>query len=335
LSPLLSLAALALIFWGSLQLDRPVLHAMRSLHLLWLERTGDFFHNLGSGWGLVAISALFLAAGYLGRQQPLRVVGVETLIAHGAAALVAQTAKHLIGRPRPRLLREEDFVTGPSLETGLDSFPSGHATASFAIATVVAWRCPRWGGAAYGLAGAIALSRVVRGSHYVTDVMAGLVVGTLVGAVVAGARKDWRASLADAVMSLTPYVAGAFAILWTLCRPPADAELQAMMFWTGSIIVAFGAGSRWGSAYRGEANAFRPFAAPLIAVGLALTTSAWIVVVVVVLVLCAHWLTRHSSIAAGEIAAGSRAILAEAALTVFLILTVASIQSLKGVLAQG
>jgi undecaprenyl-diphosphatase len=318
-----------------LQLDRPLQEYMRSLHVLWVERVGDLLHHLGSGGGLVTISVMLLVVGYGSRHHILRAVGVESLIAHGAAAVVVQVAKHLIGRPRPRLLRDGEFLTGPSIESGLDSFPSGHAAASFAVATVVARHYPRWGGAVYGLAGLVTISRVVRGSHFVTDVIAGVVLGVLVGAIVSAPLKDWRAALACALASLTPYVAGAFAILWTLCQPVGNAELQAMMLWTGSIVVAFGAGSRWGSAYRGEPTAFLPYATPAIAVGVALTTGAWVVVLVVGLVLCARWLARDRSTAVDVLTRGSRALVAEVALAVILLLTVLSLQSVKGLLLLG
>jgi undecaprenyl-diphosphatase len=325
------LAALGLIFWGLLQLDQPLHAYMRSLHVLWLERGGDLFYYLGSGGGLVTVSALLLAGGYFLKHRRLHRCGVESLIAHGAVALLVQITKHLVGRPRPRLMRDGEFLTGPSLESGLDSFPSGHAAASFAVAAVVARHFPRWARFAYGVAGLIAVARVVRGSHFATDVAAGVVLGTLVGSVVASPLRDWRASVVGALTSLAPYVAGAFAILWTLCRPVADPDLHGMMLWTGSIAVAFGAGSRWGSAFRGEPTAFLPFAMPAIGIGLALTTGAWIVMLVVGLVILARRLVDDVSRPEGSIRAGSsRALLTEAVLAVLLVLTVLSLQVMKG-----
>ena len=335
LSLLLHFAALGLVFWGLLQLDQPLQAYMRSLHVLWLERGGDLFYYLGSGGGLVTVSALLLAGGYFLKHPGLQRCGVESLIAHGAVALFVQITKHLVGRPRPRLMRDGEFLTGPSLEGGLDSFPSGHASASFAVAVVVARHFPPWAWCAYGLAALVAVARVVRGSHFATDVAAGVVLGILVGSLVAGPLRAWRASVGGALSILALPVAAAFAILWTLCQPVADPELHGMMFWTGSIAIAFGAGSRWGSVLRGEPTAFLPYAMPAIGIGLAVTTGAWLVVLVVGLVILARRLAADEFRPEGSSRAGSRALLTEAVLAVLLVLTVLSLQGMKGLLISG
>lgn len=325
-------AALGLVFWGVFQLDHPLLQFTRSLHVLWVEQIGDQLGHLGSGAGLVIVSGLFLGAGYLARHGSLFRCGLQSLIAHGAAALVVQVMKHLIGRPRPRLMRDGEFLTGPSLQSGLDSFPSGHASASFAVAAVVARRFPPWGWLAYGLAGLIAASRVLRGSHFASDVTAGVVLGVAVGFVVTNPLRDWRASLAGALAGLTPFLAGAFALLWTLCRPVSDEPQQAMMVWTGAVAIAFGAGNRWGSAFRGQPSAFLPYATPAIGAGLALTTGAWLVVLLVLLLLVARWLRAGGVQANESLPSGHRTLLTETAVSLLLVLAVLSLQAAKGLL---
>jgi len=54
------------------------------------------------------------------------------------------------------------------------SFPSGHTSASFAIATTIAFNMPRLSIVAFILAFAIGISRIYLGVHYPTDVMAGM-----------------------------------------------------------------------------------------------------------------------------------------------------------------
>lgn len=65
------------------------------------------------------------------------------------------------------------------------SFPSGHASGSFATATVLqrhyGWRV---GIPAYGVAGYIAASRLSNARHYLSDVVFGAAVGILVGRTV-------------------------------------------------------------------------------------------------------------------------------------------------------
>jgi membrane-associated phospholipid phosphatase len=70
--------------------------------------------------------------------------------------------------------------SGEGWKGGIGSFPSGHTSAAFAVATVFAKRYPnhrwvRW--AAYGLAALIGFSRVPLESHFPSDVFFGAVLG--------------------------------------------------------------------------------------------------------------------------------------------------------------
>jgi len=62
------------------------------------------------------------------------------------------------------------------------SFPSGHATSVFAVATVFAAYYPRLRWPLYALAAAIALGRVYLARHYVSDIIAGAALGAIVAA---------------------------------------------------------------------------------------------------------------------------------------------------------
>jgi len=288
----LSCIALALVFWGLLQLDLPLTRFLRSVHVAWLEQAGNVGNRLGSGAVLVVISAVMVAAGWLLKRAVLSRAGFESLLAHGAAALIIQVLKHLIGRPRPRMMHNGGFQFGPSLETGLDSFPSGHTAASFAMATVVARHFPGLAWPLYGAATAVAMSRVVRGSHFPTDVAAGLVLGVLVGAVVAHPLRHWRRSLIQALSSLVPFLIVAFALLWTMVHVPPEEGMNRLLLGSGLVAIGIGLAGRLAGRLGAQPKWLDLQAANgLLCLGLALTTGSLFVIFLAFLGTIAWWMT--------------------------------------------
>lgn len=332
----LSSVVLILLFWGLWQLDLPLARFLRSVHHAELEQAGDLGNRLGSGWGLVIISGTMLAAGFLLKRQTVQRAGIDGLIAHGVAALVAQLLKHLIGRPRPRLMHNGSFQFGPSLETGLDSFPSGHTTASFAVAVVVAKQFPRIGWLVYGMACLVAASRIVRGSHFPTDVAAGVVVGILAGSLVANPIREWRKSLAEGLVGLIPYLAGAFALFWIALHPSPNEQAILMVGGMGWVAIGLGLFIRlalkmgWRS-WRGGL----PAANALLGVGLALTTGSLLVTALALLIAGAWWLERRDaaqSDAGGSATVDARFVATESAVAMSVAAAAVAIQALKGLL---
>jgi undecaprenyl-diphosphatase len=139
----------------------------------------------GAVW--LVLAGLFALA--LRRPQ----IFVWTLVADGIGELVADALKGAIPRARPHV---HALVTRPHTH----SFPSGHATTSFACATVLAFALPRVRVPLLLLAAAIAWSRVYVGVHYPLDVIAGALLGVAIGTAlisVAG-KKHARFPLATA-----------------------------------------------------------------------------------------------------------------------------------------
>jgi membrane-associated phospholipid phosphatase len=93
----------------------------------------------------------------------------------GGAYGLNTVLKLAVRRRRPELPELPPLTATP---TRL-SFPSAHATTSFTAARCYAGLLPA--APLYGLAGALAASRLYLGVHYPTDIAAGALLGTLIG----------------------------------------------------------------------------------------------------------------------------------------------------------
>jgi decaprenylphosphoryl-5-phosphoribose phosphatase len=87
--------------------------------------------------------------------------------------------KLLVRRPRPVLEGLPPLGGAPSSL----SFPSAHATSSFAVATAMT-RVDGLAALAFLLAIALSLGRPYLGMHYPSDVLAGVVLGVVLGLIV-------------------------------------------------------------------------------------------------------------------------------------------------------
>ena len=125
------------------RLDFEVVLFLRSIHIQAIDEVGRIGNRLGSGITLVLISVGLAVIGYVWNRDRLKRAGWQSLIAHGIAGLIIQSIKHLLGRPRPRFMHLDQWEMGPSFQGGLDTFPSGHSAASFAVAAVLARHFPK------------------------------------------------------------------------------------------------------------------------------------------------------------------------------------------------
>jgi membrane-associated phospholipid phosphatase len=91
--------------------------------------------------------------------------------------------KAILARQRPYTSNEGKFFSG---NWAAGSFPSGHATLAWTLATVMAHEYPNWPMRLlmYGAATAVSTTRVAGGVHFPADVFAGSVIGFGVGTFV-------------------------------------------------------------------------------------------------------------------------------------------------------
>lgn len=151
----------------------------------WLTRFGESDWILIPALALFALSALpalVMPRGSLPRRalwENAQIFGF-IFVAIALPGLVATLFKRLIGRARPHVYDEGgQFSFQPVLNDYFyQAFPSGHATTSLGLAFVVGFLAPRWFPVALVLGIAIAASRVVVEAHSLSDILAGMIVGT-------------------------------------------------------------------------------------------------------------------------------------------------------------
>ena len=132
--------------------------------------------------GFIGSTAPYYAAGltlgYLLRIDPLTEMTAEVLESHFIAGLVRNVLEESFGRSRPR----EGKGARAFRFRGSDSFPSGHASVVFEVATVAAHhtRSIPLRVLYYAIATSISLQRVDSFSHWPSDIFVGAVIGTTV-----------------------------------------------------------------------------------------------------------------------------------------------------------
>ncbi len=117
--------------------------------------------------------------------------GVTIITSVGAAWIVSEVIKNIVQAPRP-FIAHPDFIP-LFYHEGYDSFPSGHATAFFALAAAIYYYHRPLGIVFFIFAFLISISRVLAGIHYPEDILAGAIIGIIIGRLVfIGIRKIFK-----------------------------------------------------------------------------------------------------------------------------------------------
>jgi membrane-associated phospholipid phosphatase len=154
-----------------------------------LQRQANRWSNIGLWTEFGGVGTAYVL-GCAKHHESVRSTGQAALEAAAAASMFDQVLKRVTNRERP--LR--DNSSGEYWEGG-SSFASGHAAASFAIASVVAHRYPhkrwlKWG--VYGLAAGVSLARYPAKEHFFSDILIGGTLGYVTGTYLASPHGDMR-----------------------------------------------------------------------------------------------------------------------------------------------
>jgi hypothetical protein len=159
-----------------------------------VDQIAQDFEPLGSGGAFVVLGTFYLE-GLLRNDSKARSVAEDGLIASLiSGGIITPALKYVTGRSRPHdATRTFDFhVLG-----GKSSFPSGHTTEAFTLASVIATEYDSgWiKGVAYGSAVLVGFARIHHQAHFFSDVTAGAVIGTAVGRAVVHRNREERRRL--------------------------------------------------------------------------------------------------------------------------------------------
>lgn len=139
--------------------------------MLLATRAGD-----GWLWGVIAVTLLFASS------DAMRFRAIEAAAcAVAAGILVFHKIKRVVCRVRPKDI--EPHCWANIVTRDRFSFPSGHSTTAFAVALSLGSFYPEIMLLLLILAANVAVSRVIVGMHYLTDVLVGSGMGALLGYV--------------------------------------------------------------------------------------------------------------------------------------------------------
>ena len=172
---------------ASAALDKPADKFFRKHEESRVARTwGNFGKNMPIA--LVATSGIAIALG----DERMRNMGIISMQAVGGAVGVSYLGKYLVNRARPDENRGSWARAGEGQSRIKSSFPSGHSAVAFAAVTPFAqeYDAP-W---LYGVAAISSMGRVAGRKHWVSDTVAGGIIGYTMGTLLWKGQRDTSGS---------------------------------------------------------------------------------------------------------------------------------------------
>lgn len=155
--------------------DRVMRHLNRWNAPRWVQLWMTTAARAGDGWMWAALGLLILIFGGETRFPAF----VSGLVSAGVAQLTFPLLKRAISRERPCATGVPSWSTLTAPDRF--SFPSGHTMTAFAVIVPISLTYPGLTPVLLFCALSVAASRIVLGLHYLSDVLAGTVIGSLIG----------------------------------------------------------------------------------------------------------------------------------------------------------
>ncbi len=140
---------------------------------VWLDMLGIFLSKY-----LIYLGAIILILFLLRFQKNWKMVVIALASGLVARFLITDAIRTLRPRLRPFNINDINLLID---RVNQNSFPSGHASFGFAVATVVYLWNKKWGLVFFGAAVLISIARVFAGVHWPADIIAGAGVGIFSG----------------------------------------------------------------------------------------------------------------------------------------------------------
>ena len=172
-------------------LDKPIRDAAQSNRS---SSSDDFFRNIEKfgtkTYGLPVLAGFYIV-GLAGDNYNAKTVALDGFSASVISSLATSIIKGIAGRARP------NTGLGPHHWNpfgGDQSFPSGHTTGAFAFASVIAGHYDSvWvASTAYTIASLVGVARIHLDAHWASDVVAGGLIGGVIGHHLVNFNDNWR-----------------------------------------------------------------------------------------------------------------------------------------------
>ncbi len=163
------------------------------------DKIANYTEPFGNGmFVLPSLGGLYLYSHFSEDERAGRValLGLKSMIISG---LITNTMKFAGHRHRPDTGDRYNVWDGPGFSASDLSFPSGHATSAFSLASVIASEYEEKvyvPPLAYGIAALTALSRVNDNKHWASDVFIGSAIGYFTGKTVYSLQRSRNTNLA-------------------------------------------------------------------------------------------------------------------------------------------